>query len=280
VERPDGSHHLEERRADRQRLIRRETVNVLVVDVGGTNVKVLASGQTTPLKIPSGPELTAADMVAAVKRSAADWNYDVVSIGYPGPVVHGRPFHDPYNLGSGWVAFDYAKEFGRPVKVINDAAMQALGAYQGGAMLFLGLGTGLGSAMVVDGRIEPMELAHLPYRKKTYEDYVGLRGLKQFGKKKWRDYVADVVERLTAALEPDEVVIGGGNAKLLKEIPSHARVIDNTYAFKGGFRLWQDKTIHAANFDAMYEPESAHRANGSAIKKPAKRKGASAWQQA
>jgi len=255
-------------------------VNVLAVDVGGTHVKVLVSGETTPRKSPSGPEMTAKEMVADVKQLAADWAYDVVSIGYPGPVVHGRPFHDPYNLGPGWVAFDFAGEFGKPVKIINDAAMQALGAYQGGSMLFLGLGTGLGSAMVVDGRIEPMELAHLPYRKATYEDYVGLRGLKKYGKKKWREYVEDVVKRLATALEPDEVVIGGGNAKLLKKIPPHARVIDNTCAFEGGFRLWQDKNIRAANFDAIYEPGSPDRTNGSAIKKSAKRKGASAWQQA
>jgi len=255
-------------------------VNVLVVDVGGTNVKVLASGQTTPLKIPSGPKLTAKQMVTTVKKLAGDWQYDVISVGYPGPVIHGRPVHDPFNLGPGWMGFDFAAEFGKPVKVINDAAMQALGAYQDGAMLFLGLGTGLGSAMIVDGRIEPMELAHLPYRKGTYEDYVGLRGIRKYGKKKWRDYVADVVKRLAAALEPDEVVLGGGNTKLLKKLPPHCRTVDNTYAFKGGLRLWQDDRIRALNYDPTSEPESSGRTNGSAVKKPAKRKGVSEWQQA
>lgn len=249
-----------------------------MVDVGGTHVKVLVSGETTPRKIVSSPTLTARQMVAAVKNAAAEWKFDVVAMGYPGPVIHGRPLHEPYNLGPGWVAFDFGEAFGKPVKIINDAAMQALGAYQRGAMLFLGLGTGLGSAMIVDGRIEPMELAHLPYRKKTYEDYVGLRGLRRFGKKKWREYVEDVVKRLATALEPDEVVIGGGNAKLLKKLPPHSRRIDNTYAFKGGFRLWQDDTIRALNSDP--KSESTRPANGSAITKPAKRKGVSAWQQA
>ena len=255
-------------------------MNVLVVDVGGTHVKILATGETTPRKIVSGPELTARDMVAAVKKLAADWKYDAVSIGYPAPVIHGRPLHEPFNLGPGWVSFDFAKAFGKPVKMINDAAMQALGSYDTGSMLFLGLGTGLGSAMVVDGRIEPMELAHLPYRKATYEDYVGLRGLKRYGKKKWRNYVEDVVERLTAAPEPDEVVIGGGNAKLLKDLPPHSRMVDNRNAFLGGFRLWQDPKVSAANYDAAPEPQAKDRTNGSAVKKAAKRKGASEWQQA
>ena len=165
-------------------------------------------------------------------------------MGYPGPVLHDRPVAEPYNLAPGWVSFDYARAFGCPVKIINDAAMQALGAYRGGKMLFLGLGTGLGSAMVVEGITEPMELGHLPYRKKTYEDYVGLRGLKKFGKKKWRSYVNDVVERLVAALEPEDVVIGGGNAALLKELPAGARRGDNADAFTGGFRLWASGRIH------------------------------------
>jgi polyphosphate glucokinase len=255
-------------------------MNVLVVDVGGTHVKILASGETAPRKIVSGPKMTAKEMVAAVKKLAADWKYDVVAMGFPGPVVHNRPMHEPYNLGSGWVGFPFAREFGKPVKIINDAAMQAVGSYERGAMLFLGLGTGLGSAMIVDGRIEPMELAHLPYRKKTYEDYVGLRGLKKFGKKKWRQYVAEVVERLAAALEPDEVVIGGGNSKLLKKLPPHSRMVDNTNAFLGGFRLWQDPQVSAANCDSLSEPESRQKANGSPAKKTNKRKGASEWQQA
>ena len=256
-------------------------MNVLVVDVGGTHVKILATGETTPRKIISGPTLTAKDMVTAIKKLAADWKYDVIAMGYPGPVVHNRPVHDPHNLGKGWVGFRFAREFGKPIKIINDAAMQAVGSYEKGAMLFLGLGTGLGSAMIVDGRIEPMELAHLPYRRKTYEDYVGLRGLKKFGKKKWREYVADVVERLEAALEPDEVVIGGGNSKLLKKLPPHSRMVDNKNAFLGGFRLWQDPQVSAANYDSAIEAEPAERANGSAAaKKPAKRKGASEWQPA
>jgi polyphosphate glucokinase len=217
---------------------------VLVVDVGGTHVKILATGQRAAREFPSGPALTAAQMVAGVKALADGWKYDVVAIGYPGPVVRDRPLADPFNLAPGWVSFDYGRAFGRPVKIINDAAMQALGVYRGGKMLFLGLGTGLGSAMVVEGIVEAMELGHLPYRKKTYEDYVGLRGLKRFGKKKWRRYVEDVVERLAAALEPEDVVIGGGNAALLKEFPAGARLGNNADAFAGGFRLWMSSRPH------------------------------------
>jgi polyphosphate glucokinase len=215
-------------------------MNVLVVDVGGTHVKLLATGQTEPRKFVSGETLTAERMVAGVKEMVGDWKYDAVSIGYPGQVVHGRPVAEPHNLVSGWVGFDYQAAFGCPVRVINDAAMQALGSYNGGKMLFLGLGTGLGSTLIVDGIIGPMELAHLPYRKGTYEDYVGLRGLKRLGKKKWRRYVADVVSRLVAALQPDDVVLGGGNVKKLKELPPGSRAGDNANAFLGGFRLWED----------------------------------------
>jgi len=212
---------------------------VLAIDVGGTHVKVLATGQKIARKIVSGPKMTARQMVTAVKRAASDWSYDVVSIGYPGPVVHDRPLAEPRNLGAGWVKFDYHKAFGKPVKMINDAAMQALGSYRGGRMLFLGLGTGLGSAMVVDGELEPMELAHLPYRKgKTYEDYVGKRGLEKRGKKRWRKDVADVVERLRAAVEAESVVLGGGNAKEVKPLPRGVTLGDNANAFIGGFRLW------------------------------------------
>jgi polyphosphate glucokinase len=214
-------------------------MNVLVVDVGGTNVKILATGQTEPRKFPSGPTLTAKQMVAGVKKLARGWKYDVVSIGYPGMVVRNRPLAEPYNLGRGWVGFDFESAFKRPVKVVNDAAMQALGSYKRGKMLFLGLGTGLGSTMVVDGIVEPMELAHLPYKKGTYEDYVGERRLEKRGKKKWRRHVADVVERLTTALEPDDVVLGGGNVKNLKELPKGTRVGNNNNAFLGGFRLWE-----------------------------------------
>jgi predicted NBD/HSP70 family sugar kinase len=220
--------------------------NILVIDVGGTHVKVLVTGKKEPVKIPSGPKMTASDMVKDVQKTAARWKYSAVSIGYPGPVVHGKPLRDPYNLGRGWVGFDFQKAFGCPVKVINDAAMQALGSYQGGRMLFLGLGTGLGSAMIVDGIIEPMELAHLPYRKATYEDYLGLAGLERLGKKKWRRHVFDVVNALKAALEPDYVVIGGGNAELLKTLPPNSRLGDNRNAFRGGFRLWRPKTERPA----------------------------------
>lgn len=215
-------------------------MDVLVIDVGGTHVKILATGQDTPRKFPSGPKLTATRMVSGVKRLAPDWEYDRVSLGYPGPVVHGRPVTEPHNLGEGWVGFDYSGAFGCEVKIMNDAAMQALGSYQGGKMLFLGLGTGLGSAMIVDGLIEPMELAHLLYRKRTYEDYLGRRGLKKYGKKKWRRHVTDVVEQLSAALEPDEVVLGGGNVKKLKTLPPDCRAGDNANAFAGGFRLWEN----------------------------------------
>jgi polyphosphate glucokinase len=215
-------------------------MNILVVDVGGTNVKILATGQEQPRKFPSGPTLTAEQMVPAVKELAGDWQYDVVSIGYPGFVVRGRPVTEPYNLALGWVGFDFQTAFGCPVKIINDAAMQALGSYKGGKMLFLGLGTGLGAAMVVDGIIEPMELAHLRYRKGTYEKYVGKRGLERQGKKKWRQRVADVVAKLVAALEPDDIVLGGGNVKNLKELPPGCRAGHNDNAFLGGFRLWAE----------------------------------------
>ena len=214
------------------------TRKVLVVDVGGTSVKIIATGQTEHRAFASGPTLTAKRMVAGVKKLAADWTYEAVSIGYPGPVLHGRPIAEPHNLGRGWVKFNYAAAFRRPVKIVNDAAMQALGSYRGGKMLFLGLGTGLGSAMVVDGIVEPMELGHLPYKKATYEDYVGRRGLLRHGKKKWQRHVADVVTRLVAALEPGDTVIGGGNVKKLAKLPPNTRAGENANAFRGGFRLW------------------------------------------
>jgi polyphosphate glucokinase len=215
-------------------------MNVLVVDVGGSHVKILATGHTEPRSFASGPELTAETMVAEVKDCAQGWDYDVVSIGYPGVVVRNRPVAEPHNLGAGWVDFDYAKAFGCPVKIINDAAMQALGCYQGGKLLFLGLGTGLGTAMIVDGLIEPMELGHAPYRKGTYEDYVGIGGLERMGKKKWRETVAKVVAILVAALEPTDLVIGGGNVNRLKALPPGARAGDNAHAFVGGFRMWDN----------------------------------------
>ncbi len=217
-------------------------MNVLAVDVGGTHVKILASGQTERREFASGPTLNAKQMVDRVKALAADWKYDRVTVGYPGPVLRNRPVAEPHNLGRGWVGFDFETAFERPVKVMNDAAMQALGSYKGGKMLFLGLGTGLGSALIADGIAEPMELGHLPYRKSTYEDYVGLRGLTAHGEKKWRKYVEDVIVRLVAALEPDDVVLGGGNVKRLNELPPGCRVGDNANAFLGGFRAWEEQT--------------------------------------
>jgi polyphosphate glucokinase len=216
-------------------------VNVLAVDIGGTNVKILASGEKEPRKFPSGPHLTPREMVAGVKKLARGWKFDAVSMGYPGMVIHNHPVAEPRNLGRGWIGFDYRAGFGKPVKIVNDAAMQALGSYKGGKMLFLGLGTGLGSTVIAEGVVEPMELAHLPYRKGTYEDYVGLRGLEKRGKKKWRSHVNKVVAQLTAALEPDDIVLGGGNVKKLKNLPSGCRQGNNANAFLGGFRLWEDK---------------------------------------
>jgi polyphosphate glucokinase len=214
-------------------------MNVLVVDVGGTHVKILAAGQRQARQFSSGPTLTAKQMVAKIKKLAGDWKYDAVSVGYPGRVLRDRPVAEPHNLGRGWRGFDFKAAFKRPVKVVNDAAMQALGSYKGGKLLFLGLGTGLGSAMIVDGIVQPMELAHLPYKKRTFEDYVGVRGYERLGKKKWRKEVAEVVSRLVAALEPEDVVLGGGNVKKLKELPPGCRAGANANAFLGGFRLWQ-----------------------------------------
>ena len=214
-------------------------MDVLVLDVGGTHVKILATGQTDKREFASGPKMTARQMVTQVKRLARGWRYDAVSIGYPGPVLHDRVLAEPHNLGPGWVGFDFKRAFGRPVRVINDAAMQALGSYTGGRMLFLGLGTGLGTALIADGIVEPMEIGHLPYLKHTYEDYVSEQALERMGKKKWRKHVVDVIGRLSAALEPDEVVIGGGNVRHLKELPPHCRAGDNANAFAGGFKLWE-----------------------------------------
>ena len=220
-------------------------MKILVIDVGGTHVKVRVTGQKTDLEISSGPGMTAEKMVAAVRNITESWKYEVITIGYPGPVLHGHIIGEPYNLGRGWVKFNFKKAFGCPVRTINDAAMQALGSYEGRRMLFLGLGTGLGSAMIVDGAIEPMELAHLPYKKgRTYEDYVGLAGLKRLGKKKWRRHVNDVVNLLKTALEVDYVVLGGGNARLLKKLPPGSRLGDNANAFRGGQRVWSKSPTH------------------------------------
>ncbi len=215
-------------------------MKVLVIDVGGTHVKILVKGAKEKREVDSGPTMTAWEMVSSVKQLAKDWEYDVVSIGYPGPVLHDRPVTEPHNLGKGWMGFDFAQAFKRPVKIVNDAAMQAMGSYRGGRMLFLGLGTGLGSTLIVDSIVQPMELAHLPYKQGTYEDYVGIRGLEKRGKAAWRKHVDDVVERLVAALEPEDVVLGGGNAKKLKKLPPLCRLGDNENAFEGGFRVWQD----------------------------------------
>ena len=217
-------------------------MNVLVIDVGGSNVKILASGEKEPRKFPSGPELTPQQMVSGVKKLASDWKYDRVSIGYPGPVLNSQPVAEPFNLAPGWIGFNYRAAFGCPVQVINDAAMQALGSYKGGKLLFLGLGTGLGTTLINNGAVEPMELGHLPYKKATYEDYVGLRGLKKHGANKWRRHVKTVVELLVKALGPDDVVLGGGNVKHLKKLPPGCRAGDNANAFIGGFRLWEKKT--------------------------------------
>ncbi len=219
---------------------------ILAIDVGGTHVKVLLNSKSERRAFESGPDLSAREMAAQVLELTKDWDYDVVSMGYPGPVIHNRPIAEPHNLGSGWVGFDFHAAFARPIKIVNDAVMQALGSYSGGRMLFLGLGTGLGAAMIVDGAVQPMELAHLGYRHgKTFEQYLGRDGLKRMGLKRWRHVVASAVEHLTAALEPDYVVLGGGNATKLKTLPPHARLGDNENAFIGGFRLWDERKPHA-----------------------------------
>lgn len=239
-------------------------MNVLAVDIGGTHVKVLVSNQTEARKFDSGPKLVPRRMISGVKKITRDWTYDAVSIGYPGPVLHNKPISEPHNLGGGWVGFNFKAAFGRPVKLINDAAMQALGSYRGGRMLFLGLGTGLGSAMIMDGIVEPMELGHLPWRKHTYEHYIGQRGLDRFGLHKWQRYVAEAVEQLITALEPEEVVLGGGNVKRLTTLPQNCRAGDNANAFLGGFRLWEkeqkQKELKHGNNNRSSHQTTAHRA--------------------
>jgi len=217
---------------------------VLAIDVGGSHVKVRVSNRRDVRQFESGPQMNAARMVAGVLKLVGDWKYDVVSIGYPGIVIHGKIVTEPHNLGGGWVGFDFRRAFGRPVRVINDAAMQAIGSYQGGRMLFLGLGTGLGSAMIVDGVVESMELAHMHYKKgRTYEDDVGDRGRRRLGSKKWRRTVKKVVKALRTALEADYVVLGGGNARKLNKMPKGARLGNNDFAFLGGFRMWRQGGI-------------------------------------
>ena len=214
---------------------------ILTIDVGGSHVKTRVLGRSEMRQFDSGPHLTPRRMVALIHELTGNWKYDAVSIGYPGMVLHGKIVAEPHNLGSGWVGFDFRKAFGRPTRVMNDAAMQAIGSYEGGRMLFLGLGTGLGSAMIVDGIVAPMELAHLPFKKgRTYEDYVGERGMRRLGAKKWRRNVKEIVKRLSTVLEADYVVIGGGNARKLKRLPNNARLGNNDFAFIGGFRVWRD----------------------------------------
>jgi len=222
-------------------------MKVLTLDIGGTNVKILASGlgDVTPRRFPSGPDLTPKKMASQVNDLAKDWQYEVVSIGYPGPVYNGRPTADPRNLGEGWVRFNFAGAFRRPVKIINDAAMQALGSYKGGLMLYLGLGTGFGSALVVDGIVVPLELGHMPFRNGTYETYLGAGALRRLGKKKWERQVERAVAALISAIHPDDVVLGGGNAKKLKALPPGCRAGHNAFAFLGGFRLWEELKLSA-----------------------------------
>jgi polyphosphate glucokinase len=225
---------------------RQSLQRVLAIDVGGSHVKTRVSGHRDTREFESGPAMTPRKMVARVLKLTGDLKYDAVSIGYPGVVVHGKIVTEPHNLARGWVGFDFRKAFGRPTRLMNDAAMQALGSYEGGRMLFLGLGTGLGSALIVDGAIAPMELAHLPYKHgRSYEDYVGERALLKRGAKKWRRDVADVVSQLSKALEADYVVLGGGNARRLKTLPGNARLGSNEFAFVGGFRIWRTKAPHA-----------------------------------
>jgi polyphosphate glucokinase len=215
-------------------------MKVLVIDIGGTNVKVASTDKLIPIKIPSGPNLTAQQMTQQVLAATKDWTYDCVSIGYPGPVEHDHPLAEPHNLGPGWMDFPYQKAFNKPLRFINDAAMQALGGYKGGRMLFLGTGTGLGSAMVFDGTIVPLELAHLPYKKgRTYEEYIGLEGLERRGKKRWRKSVLKIIALLKAALVCDYVLLGGGNAKLMKKLPDHVILGANENAVLGGLKLWE-----------------------------------------
>jgi polyphosphate glucokinase len=231
-------------------------MKVLVIDIGGNSVKLLITGENDPRKFPSGPTLTPRQLISGVKKLTEDWRYDVVSIGYPGRVTSNRPTAEPQNLGHGWINFDFERAFGVPVKIMNDAAMQALGSYQGGVMLFLGLGTGLGTALVVNGTVVPMELGHLTYKRGTYEDLLGLRGLQRLGITKWREYVFEIVARWVLALEVDDVVIGGGNVNKLDKLPPQCRAGDNALAFRGGFLMWESGNAITAN--RSKPPQSSH----------------------
>jgi polyphosphate glucokinase len=235
-----------------------DQMNVLVVDIGGNSVKILITGETDPRKFPSGPKMTPRMMVSNVLKLTEDWTYDAVSIGYPGRVRENHPVSEPVNLGHGWVKFNFGKAFGVPVKIINDAAMQALGSYQGGTMLFLGLGTGLGTALIADGNVVPMELGHLSYKQGTYEDYLGLKGLERMGIKRWRACFREVVARFVTALELDDVVIGGGNVNKLDKLPPGCRAGDNALAFRGGFLLWGKAGIRRSSSRSA-APSRPHR---------------------
>jgi polyphosphate glucokinase len=229
-------------------------MKVLVIDIGGTHIKVASTDKRVPIKIVSGPQMTAAQMAQQVLAATESWKYDCISIGYPGPVEHDRPLAEPHNLAAGWIDFPYQKTFGKPLRFINDAAMQALGGYQGGRMLFLGTGTGLGSAMIFDGTVVPLELAHLPYKNgRTYEEYAGLAGLQRRGKKRWRKSVLDIIARLQAGLVCDYILLGGGNAKLMKELPSHVILGANSNAVEGGLKLWEKPYAHSAK-SGPYKP--------------------------
>jgi polyphosphate glucokinase len=242
-------------------------VNILSIDIGGSNVKTLATGHRVPRKFPSGPEMTPEQMVAGVLAATKDWDYEAVSIGFPGPVLCGQPMTEPVNLGPGWMGFDFADAFGRPVKVINDAAMQALGSYEGGKMLFLGLGTGLGAAVVMDGVLEPMEIGRFHYKKHTTEYYVGARGLKRQGRKKWQRRVEEIVARLIEVLKPGDVVLGGGNAKKLDPLPPGTRLGDNAFAFRGGFRMWEREGNRVAPVAPEENSEHHPDADGQHLKR-------------
>jgi polyphosphate glucokinase len=247
-------------------------MNVLSIDIGGTHVKILLSGETEARKMPSGPDFTPRQMVKDVKMLSKGWNFDVVSIGFPAPVHNNLPVAEPFNLGKGWIDFDYEKAFGCPVKMINDAAMQALGSYKGGKMLFLGLGTGLGSAMVSDHVLLPLELGHLPFRKKTFEDYTGIHGLEKNGKQRWTKHVFEAVELLTAAFLPDYVVLGGGNVKKLKELPPACVAGANGNAFLGGFRIWEGPADSSTTPDpAVHKAARATRRRKAPVRKSARK---------
>ena len=248
-------------------------MKVLVIDIGGTNVKIAATDMRVPVKIPSGPTMDAQKMAKDVLEATEGWTYDCISIGYPGPVTHERPLAEPHNLAAGWIDFPYQRVFGKPIRFINDAAMQALGGYKGGRMLYLGTGTGLGTALIFDGVVIPLELAHLPYKKgRTYEEWIGLAGLERLGKKRWRRSVLDIMERLQAALVCDSVLLGGGNAKLMKNLPNHVMLGANSDAIDGGIKLWQDATIPEPLAHITKKAPTRRRASYKLKSSPAKKK--------